>query len=163
MARSKPNKPLKSPHKQQIEEQNKQNKTYTTPSVTPHTTKTIKRKTGTEERSEKRDITQRKYIQNPENIPYYEGDSIHRRINRNDRNKEQFDESGDIAISSDDDFMQPSDEDPQGNVITDVFKMNDYHRTKKTQTSAQPEVKIVPRRLNRTKKDSVNKNTKLTT
>jgi hypothetical protein len=77
MARSKPNKPLKSPHKQQIEEQNKQNKTDTTPSVTPHTTRTSKRKTGTEERSEKRDITQRKYIRNPENIPYYEGDSIH--------------------------------------------------------------------------------------
>jgi hypothetical protein len=77
MARSKPYKPLKSPQKQQIKEQNKQNKTVTTPSVTPHTTNTIEMKTGTEERSEKRDITQRKYIRNPENIPYYEADSIH--------------------------------------------------------------------------------------
>jgi hypothetical protein len=88
MARSKPNKPLKSPHKQQIKEQSKQNKTDTTPSETPHTTKTSKRTTGTEERSERRDITKRKYVQNPESIPYYEGGSIHPQINRNDRHKE---------------------------------------------------------------------------
>jgi hypothetical protein len=87
MARSKPTKPFKSPHKHQIEEQNKQNKTDTTKNVTPHTTKTSKRETRTEEQSEKRDINQKKYIQNPENIPYYEGDSIHRRINMNDHNK----------------------------------------------------------------------------
>jgi hypothetical protein len=93
MAQSKPNKPLKSPHEQQIEEQNKQNKTDTTPSVTPHTMKTSKRATGTAERSEKRDITKRKYVRNPENIPYYEGDSIHRRINRNNRHKEHLDEA----------------------------------------------------------------------
>jgi hypothetical protein len=78
---------------------------------------TSKRKTGTEERSEKRDITKRKYVQNPENIPYYQGDSIHQRINRNDRHKEQFDEAGDVINSSDDNLMQPADEDPQGNVI----------------------------------------------
>jgi hypothetical protein len=106
MARSKPNKPLKSPHKQQIEEQKK---TYIISSVTPHTTKTSKRKTGTEEQSEKRDITQRKCIRNPENIPYYDADSINRRINRNDRDKEQFDEAGDIVNSSDNNYMQPSD------------------------------------------------------
>jgi hypothetical protein len=100
MSRSKPNKSLKSPHKQQIEEQNKQNKTDNTPSVTPHTTKTSKRTTGTEgtdKRMEKRDITQRKYKQNLQNIPYYKSDSIYRRINRNDRNKGQFDEAGDIV------------------------------------------------------------------
>jgi hypothetical protein len=45
MARSKPNKTLKSPHKQQIEEQNKQDKSYTTTNVTPYATKTSKRKT----------------------------------------------------------------------------------------------------------------------
>jgi hypothetical protein len=130
MARSKPNKPLKSPHKQHIEEQNK---TDTTPSLTPHTTKTSKRTTGTKEQSEKRDITKRKYIRNPENIPYYEGNSLHQRINRNDRNKQQFDKAGDIVNSSDDDFMQPSDEDPQGNVLVKeeqaLIKMDDSHRT----------------------------------
>jgi hypothetical protein len=34
MARSKPNKPLKSPHKQQIEELNNQDKTENTPYIT---------------------------------------------------------------------------------------------------------------------------------
>jgi hypothetical protein len=51
MARSKPNKSLRSPHKQQIEEQN-QRKENTTTNVTPHATKTSKRKTGTEEKDE---------------------------------------------------------------------------------------------------------------
>jgi hypothetical protein len=144
-ARSEPYKPLKSPHKQQIKEQNKQKKTDSTPSVTPHTTKTSKRTTGTEERSEKRDITQRKYIRNPENIPHYELDLIHRQINRNDRNKEQFDEAGDVVNSSGDDFMQPSDKDPQGNVLTEekeaLIKMNDSHRAtnkEDTKSAAQP-------------------------
>jgi hypothetical protein len=116
MARSKPNKPFKSPHKQQIEEQNK---TDITTNVTPHATKTSKRTKGTEARSEKRNITQKKYIRNPENIPYYKGDSLDRRINRNDRNKEQFDEAGNVVNSSDESFMQPSDEDPQGNILTE--------------------------------------------
>jgi hypothetical protein len=62
MARSKPNKSFKSPHKQQIEEQNKQDKTDTTINITPHATKTNKRATGTDERSEKRNVTQKKYI-----------------------------------------------------------------------------------------------------
>jgi hypothetical protein len=107
---------------------------------------TSKRTTGTEERSEKRDITQRKYIRNPESIPCYEGDSIHRRINRNDRNKEQFDEARDIVNSSDEEFMQPSDEDPQGNVLTEeeqaLIKMNDSHRAPNKEDkkpAAQPE------------------------
>jgi hypothetical protein len=39
MAQLKPNKPLNSPHKQQIEEQNKQDKTDTTINITPHATK----------------------------------------------------------------------------------------------------------------------------
>jgi hypothetical protein len=78
MARSKPNKTFKSPHKQQIEEQNKQDKTDTTTNFTPHATKTSKRTTGTEERSETSNITQKKYIRNPEIIPYYEGDSLDR-------------------------------------------------------------------------------------
>jgi hypothetical protein len=45
MARSKPNKTFKSPHKQQIEEQNKQYKTDTTTNITPHAKKTNKRAT----------------------------------------------------------------------------------------------------------------------
>jgi hypothetical protein len=49
MARSKPNKPLKSPHKQQIEEINNQFKTENPPNITPQTTKTNKKATGTEE------------------------------------------------------------------------------------------------------------------
>jgi hypothetical protein len=71
-----------------MEEQNKQDKTYTTTNITPHTTKTNKRATGTDERLEKRNITQKKYIQNPENIPYYEGDTLDRQINQNNRNKQ---------------------------------------------------------------------------
>jgi hypothetical protein len=48
MAGMKPNKPLKSPHKQRIEEQKKTKKTDATPSVTPHTMKTRKITTGIE-------------------------------------------------------------------------------------------------------------------
>jgi hypothetical protein len=90
MARLKPNKTFKSPHKQQIEEQDKEYKTDTTTNIKPHATKTNKRATGTEERSEKRNVTQNKNIQNPENIPYYEGDSLDLRINRKYRHKQQF-------------------------------------------------------------------------
>jgi hypothetical protein len=61
-----------------MEEQNKQDKTDTTTNITPQTTKTNKRSTGTDEQSEKCNITQRKYIRNPENIPYYEGDALDR-------------------------------------------------------------------------------------
>jgi hypothetical protein len=66
----------------------KQNKTDSTTNITPHATKTSKMTIGIEERLGKRNITQKKYIQNLENIPYYESESIHRRINRNDHNKE---------------------------------------------------------------------------
>jgi hypothetical protein len=78
MARSKPNKTFKSPHKQKIEEQNNQDKTDNTTNIAPHATKTNKRKTGTDDRSEKINVTQNKNIRNPENIPYYEGDSLDR-------------------------------------------------------------------------------------
>jgi hypothetical protein len=78
VARSKPTKSLKSPHKQEIEEKNNQNKTDTTPNMTPQTRKTSNKATGTEERSEKCNITQKKYIRNPENIPYYEADELAR-------------------------------------------------------------------------------------
>jgi hypothetical protein len=47
MARSKPNK-LKSPHKQQIEEQNNKDKTEATPHITPQTFKPSKTTTGVE-------------------------------------------------------------------------------------------------------------------
>jgi hypothetical protein len=59
-----------------MEEHNKQDKTDTTTNITPQTTKTNKRATGTDERSGKGNITQKKYIRNPENIPYYEGDAL---------------------------------------------------------------------------------------
>jgi hypothetical protein len=71
MALSKPNK-LKSPHKQQIEEQNNKDKTENTPRITP---KTNKKATGIEEQSIKSSTTREKYIRIPENIPYYDGDT----------------------------------------------------------------------------------------
>jgi hypothetical protein len=61
-----------------MEEQKNQDKTDTKTNITPQTTKTNKRETGTDERSEKRNITQNKYIQNLENMPYYEGDALDR-------------------------------------------------------------------------------------
>jgi hypothetical protein len=88
MAQSKPNKSLKSTHKQQIEEQNNQYKTDTTTNITPQTTKINKKATGTNERSEKlNNITHNKYIWYRENIPYYEGDELDRRIYRKYRKK----------------------------------------------------------------------------
>jgi hypothetical protein len=54
----------------------KQDKTDTTTNITPQTTKTNKRATGTDEGSKKHNVTQKKYIRNPENIPYYEGDTL---------------------------------------------------------------------------------------
>jgi hypothetical protein len=118
MARSKPNK-LKSPHKQQLEEQNNKDKTETTPHITPQTSKTSKTMTGFEERSIKSSTPREKYIRNPENIPYYDGDTTDRRIYRRDRNKHQLDEDGETINSTDDEFMQPSDEDAQGNFLPD--------------------------------------------
>jgi hypothetical protein len=105
MARSKPNKPLKSPHKQQIEELNNQDRTENPPNITPQTTKTKKKATGTKERSVKHNITQKKYIRIPENIPYYEGYALDRIIYRKDRNKQQSNEEGDLVNSSDDEFI----------------------------------------------------------
>jgi hypothetical protein len=118
MARSKPNKP-KSPHKQKIEEQNSKDKTETTPHITPQTSKPSKTTTGVEARSTKSSTPRKTYIWNPENIPYYDGDTLDRRIYRHDRNKHQLDEDGEPINSTDDEFMQPSDEDAQGNVLPD--------------------------------------------
>jgi hypothetical protein len=119
MARSKPNK-LKSPHKQQIEEQNNKDKTENTPRITPQTSKPSKTMTGVEVRSTKSSTPRERYIRNPENIPYYDGDTLDRRIYRRDRNKSQLDEDGEPINSTDDEFMQPSDEDAQGNVLPDI-------------------------------------------
>jgi hypothetical protein len=118
MARSKPNK-LKSPHKQQIEEQNNKDKTETTPHITPQTSKTSKKVTGFEERSIKSSTTREKYIRNPENIPYYHGDTSARRTFRRDRHQHQLDEDGETINSTDGECMQPSDEDAQGNILPD--------------------------------------------
>jgi hypothetical protein len=144
MARSKPNKPLKSPNKQQTK-----NKTNNTQSLTPQTMKTNTKTTWTEatnEQTEKRDIPQEQYERNPENIPHYETDKIHRRINRKDWHKQKFDEDGEVIDSSDEGFQQPSDEDAQGNVLTEeelaLTKMNDSHRTPNKQdakSAAEPE------------------------
>jgi hypothetical protein len=115
-------------------------------------TKTIG--TGTEatnERTEKRDIPQEKYQRNPENIPDYESEKIHQRINRKDLHKQQFDEDGKVIDSSDDGFQQPSDEDAQGNVLTEeeiaLIKMNNSHSTPNKQDekpAAEPEDQTTP-------------------
>jgi hypothetical protein len=138
MAQLNPNKPLKSPHKQQIEELNNQEKTENTPTITPKTTKTNKKATGTEDQSVKCNITQKKCVRNPENIPYYEGDELTRRIYRKDRNKQQLNEEGDLVNSRDDDS--------QCNVITEEeltsIRMSDAHQTPSKEVSkpaAQPE------------------------
>jgi hypothetical protein len=101
MARSKPNK-FKSPHKQQLEEQNNKDKTETTPHITPQTSKTSKTTTGFEERSIKSSTTREKYIRNPENIPYYDRDTKDRRIYCPDRNQHQLDEDGETINSTGD-------------------------------------------------------------
>jgi hypothetical protein len=166
MARSKPNETLYSPHTQQIEEQNKQDKTDTSTNITPHATKTSKRTTGTEERSEKRNITQKKYIRYPETIPYCEGDSLDQKINRNDGNKKQSDEAGDVVKSCDDSFMQPPDEEPQCNILTEEEQaiIKAELQTKKTQNQRpNRKMKIVPCCLNRIEEDSINKNMKVIT
>jgi hypothetical protein len=118
MERSKPSKP-KSPHKQQIEEQNNKDKTETTPHITPQTSKPIKITTIVEARSNKSIIPRKAYIQNPKNIPYYYGDTLDRSIYRRDRKKHQLDEDGEPINSTENEFMQPSDEDAQGNVLPD--------------------------------------------
>jgi hypothetical protein len=118
MARSKPSKP-KSPHKQQIEEQNNKDKTETTPHITPQTSKPSKTTTIVEARSNKSNTPREAYIRNPENIPYYDGDTLDRRIYRRDRNNHQLNEDGEPINSTGDEFMQPSDEDAQGNVLPD--------------------------------------------
>jgi hypothetical protein len=145
MARSKHNK-LRSPHKQQLEEQNNQDKTENPPNVTPQTLKTNKKATGIEERSIKSSIIHDKYVQNPENIPYYDEDTKDRRIYRRDRNQHQLDEDGETVNSTDDEFVQPSDEDAQGNVLADEElarkRMSDVHLTPSKEDSklaAQPE------------------------
>jgi predicted flap endonuclease-1-like 5' DNA nuclease len=76
----------------------------------------------------------------------YKSESIHRRINRKDRHKHQFDKDGDVVHSSDDDFLQTSDEDAQGNVITaeeqTLIMMNNSHRApnkEDTKPAAKPE------------------------
>jgi hypothetical protein len=68
--------------------------------------------------TKKRGRPHEKYVRNPENIPYYEGDKIYQRVNRKDRNKQHFDEDGEVVDLSDDEFKQTSDEDAQGNVLT---------------------------------------------
>jgi hypothetical protein len=102
MARSKPNK-LKSPHKQQQQEQNNKDKTENPPHITPQTSKTKHKATGIEERSIQSSITHDTYARNPGNIPYYNGDTKDRRIYRQDRNQQQLYEDGETINSTDDD------------------------------------------------------------
>jgi hypothetical protein len=147
MARSNPNKSFKSPHKQQMEAQNKQYKTDTTTNITPQTTKTNKRATGTGERSKKRNETQKKYIRNPENIPYYEGYALS--MNRpKPLQKKQLNDEGYSMHSIDENFIQTSDKDSQGSILTQEelasIRMSDTHLTPNKEggkPAAQPENK----------------------
>jgi hypothetical protein len=157
MARSKPNK-LKSPHKQQVEEQNNKDKTETTPHITPQTSKTSKTATVVEERSIKSSTNREKYIRNPENIPYYDGDTSARRTFHRDRNQHQLDEDGETINSNDNGFMQPSDEDAQGNAPPDEEierkRMADAQRTPSKEDSkpaAQPEDEEIPKYAEQTR------------
>jgi hypothetical protein len=75
-----------------------------------------------------------------------------------------------VNSSNDDNLLQPAEEDAQGNVLMEeeqaLIKINDSRRTpnkEDAKPAAQPENKDRSRRLNRTKEDSVNKNTNLTT
>jgi hypothetical protein len=145
MARSKPNK-LKSPHKQQLEEQKNKDKTENTSHITPQTSKTNLKVNGIKERSIKSSTTHDKYVRNPENIPHFDRDTNDRRIYRRDRNQHQLDENGETINSTDDEFVQPLEEDAQGNVLTDEElerkRMSDVHRTPSKENrkpEAQPE------------------------
>jgi hypothetical protein len=143
MARSKPNK-LKLPHKQQIEEKNNKDETENTQHITPQTSKTSKTATGIEDWSIKSSITREKYIRNPENIPYYDGDTSARRTYHNDHNQHQLDEDRENINSTDDEFMQPSNKDAQGNVLPDddltIKRMYDVQQTPSKEDS-KPEAK----------------------
>jgi hypothetical protein len=70
---------------------------------------------------------------NAEEIRNHEGDTLDRRIYRKYRNKQQLNEEGHLVNSSDDEFIQPSDEDAQGNVLTEEEltsnRMSVVHRT----------------------------------
>jgi hypothetical protein len=57
-------------------------------------------------------------VRNPETHQYHEGEKNYQRIDTKDRNKQQFDEDGEVIDSSDEDFEQPSDEDAQGNALS---------------------------------------------
>jgi hypothetical protein len=63
------------------------------------------------EPTENRDRPQEKCERNPENIPYYESEKIHRRINRKDQYNQQFDEDGEVIDSRNGGFQQSLDED----------------------------------------------------
>jgi hypothetical protein len=145
MAQSKPNK-LKSPQKQQQQEQKNKDKTENPPHITPQTSKTNKKATGIEERSIKSSITHEKCVCNPENIPYYDRDTKDQRIYRRGRNQHQLEKDGEAVNSTDDEFVQPSDEDAQGNALADEElarkRMSGIHRTPSKEDSnpeAQPE------------------------
>jgi hypothetical protein len=144
MARSKPNK-LKSPHKQQLEEQNNKNKTENTPHITPQTSKTNKKATGMEERSIKSSTTHEKYVRNPENIPYYDGDTDVQKIYRRDHNQHQFDAGGETINSTDNECVQPSYKDAQVNFLADEElarkRMTDVHQTPSKEDS-KPAVQL---------------------
>jgi hypothetical protein len=100
--------------------------------------------------------------------PYYESEKIHRRINRKDRHKQQFDEDGKVIDSSDDGFQQPSDEDAQGNVLTmeelALTKTNNSHHTPNKQDANQQPIQKIKKLFplqNQTEEDYESKNTKL--
>jgi hypothetical protein len=150
MALSKSNK-LNSPHKQRMEEHNNKDKIETTPHIPPQTSKTSKTSTGFKERSIKSSTPREKYMCNPENIPYYDGDTSAPRIYRHDRNQHQSDKDGETINSTDDKVIQPLDKDAQGNIPPDEEierkRMADIQQTpskEDSKTAAQSETEESP-------------------
>jgi hypothetical protein len=54
-------------------------------------------------------------VRTPHDIPYYEGDKLSRRRDREDRNKLQFDLEENVVNSSNNSFEQPSDKEEDVN------------------------------------------------
>jgi ssDNA-binding replication factor A large subunit len=75
----------------------------------------------------------------------------HQKINRKYRNKQQFDEDGEVIYSSDNAFKQPPDEDEQGNVLTmdelatnRMYKSNCTPEKQDTKPAAEQEEQDTP-------------------
>jgi hypothetical protein len=90
-------------------------------------------------------------VRNPETHPYHEGEKEYRITDRKYRNKQKFDEDGEVINSSDEDFEQPSDKDSQGNALSirrmDIDGEDDINQTpnkEDTQSAVESETQTLP-------------------